>query len=266
MALIDIINTWTNWQNNNLNGGGISFTETFDYSNQSALSQYTQYQMTQDSLGMTFDTAAYIPGSGTESSVTTNFSNDSAATDSQTYASSLTTTQSATYTVTTAINTGLSVTVTAGVPGVASGSVTGSVSVDLSSSSSQTNTETKAWNLSENINIPPYCQIAASIEVTTSLFNIPFTASYQLTGNVAVWFNNQVTLPGNSAVHWLWFPSIAEIISDCQNNNLIDTTGYTVNGAGVLATAAGTFAASPGISATVKVVQSPLANVNAATV
>jgi len=88
--------------------------------------------------------------------------------------------------------------------------------------------------------------------ISSQSYNVNFTESVLLQGYVAIWNNDKVN------GHWLWFHPIESIFQDCINNNIIDTSGYSVIAGGVTTQAKGVFTGSQGISVGITAMQYPL--------
>lgn len=256
-TLQQITDAWGNWMNGQYPGGGIRFTESTNYGNQSYLDQYHQYQTSATYQSMTYDPHAPAPIPGTASSVVTSYNNGSSVSQSYTYQQTLTTEQSFTWSITESLSVGIEISATEGVPEVAQVGEKVTTTLSFSSTQGATSTTTQSWSVSQPIIAPPNSHVDATMVVTTQQYNINWTATCKLAGSVAIWFNNKVALnPGD--YHWLWFIPIEQVFTQCQQNNIIDTTGYQVVAGGVLAYSSGTFAGGQGVGVSINVTESPL--------
>lgn len=259
-SLQQITDAWGNWMAAKLPfSGGMRFTESTNYGNQSDLDNYHQYQTNATVQSMTYDPAGPPPIPGSESSITTSYNNDSTVPQSYTYDQSLETQQTFTWSITEALSVGIEISATEGVPSVAQVGQKVTTNISFSSTQGASFNKTEKWAVSMPIVAPPESHIDALMVVTTAQYDIQWTAVCLLDGSVAIWFNNKVALnPGD--YHWLWFIPIEQVFSDCQQYNIIDTTGYQVVAGGVLATSTGTFTGGQGVGVAIQVKQTPISS------
>lgn len=257
-SLQEITDTWANWMNGRYSGGGIRFTASTRYSNNSELDAYHQYQTNPSDQTITFDPNAPDPTPGQAFSQATNYENDTSLQQTVTYTQSMQTSKSFTWSVTELLSIGLEVSITAGTPAVAQIGAKVTTNLTLSSTQGASESEQQTWTVANPYNVAPHTSLQATLVVTTQQYNVNWGATVTLRGCVAIWFNNKIELWPGSGYHWLWFIPVQSVIADCQANNLIDTTGYTVIGDGIFAKSSGVFTGGQGLSTSVKVKESPL--------
>jgi len=69
------------------------------------------------------------------------------------------------------------------------------------------------WSVSHTFTVGPRHEAEAHIVIEEAIFNIPFTAIAEVSGQFAVWFNDKIDLNNGSDYHWLWFPHIDEVFN-----------------------------------------------------
>jgi hypothetical protein len=141
---------------------------------------------------------------------------------------------------------------------VAKVSETTSIETNLSSTQEFTHKETQNWSVDLPLRIPPQSLIEASLVVGTQKYDIDWTATVNLAGNVAIWFEEKVDLNHDGDYHWLWFVPIEEVFRDCRAHSIVDTAGYEITTDGVDAFASGKFGGGQGVSLNVNVIQKDL--------
>eukprot|EP01139_Manchomonas_bermudensis_P002516 Amastigsp_a4961_3.p1 type:complete len:284 gc:universal Amastigsp_a4961_3:935-84(-) len=249
-SLQQITDAWGAWYSAK-NGTSCRFTASTDYGSQSFLDNYHQYQVSAICQGIVYDGNS-VPTNGSKIAFETIFNNNTQVQNQQTLAETETSTQTFTWSITESLSIGVEISATEGVPAVASSSQKVTVTLSLSSTQSETVTNTQTWSVNTIVNIPAMSSIKADIVIGTQSYNINFTATVMLNGYVAIWNNDKVN------GHWLWFIPITQVFSDCINNSIIDTSGYSFVGGGISTTAKGVFTGSQGINVVVNTTQSPL--------
>lgn len=245
-SLQQITDAWGQWMLKQYpKGGGIKYTASTNYSAQSSLGAYHQYQVSAAVGTLTYGTPQN-PVLTTATSVTSTITNGGTAPLSQTYAQDMTTQQQFTWSVTQAVSVGIEVSVSGGLPGIADIGTKITTTYSMSQTKGTTLTNTQHWSVSSTVTVPPATNEIFWLSVTSSTYNVPWTATTMLSGYVAIWFNNKVNL--NNSDHWLWFVPLTRVFNDCIANHIIDTTGYQFTNQGVLAQASGTFTGAQGIS------------------
>ncbi|MGW5821791.1 cytotoxin leucocidin [Streptomyces noursei] len=238
---------------------GCRFTASTDYGRRSELGAYHQYQVGAEYRGITYDPKAPSPVPGQVNSVTTNYRNGSAVEQVVTYKQSKTTEQDLRISVTESLKIGVTVEVSAEIPAVAKVSETTSIETNLSSTQEFTHKETQNWSVDLPLRIPPKSLIEASLVVGTQQYDIDWTATVDLVGSVAIWFEEKVDLNHDGDYHWLWFVPVEEVFRDCRAHGIVDTGGYEITANGVQGFARGKFGGGQGTSLNVNVVQQDLA-------
>ncbi|QHC22602.1 cytotoxin leucocidin [Streptomyces sp. GS7] len=259
-SLQEITDEWGKWmaQERFPGSNGCRFTASTDYGKQSALGDYHKYQVSAEYRGITYDPNAPSPIPGQVSSVTTNYRNGSAVEQVVTYKQSKTTEQDLRISVTESLKIGVSMEVSAEIPAVAKVSETTSIETSLSSTQEFAHKEVQNWSVDLPLKIPPKSVIEASLVIGTQKYDIDWTATVNMAGSVAIWFNDKVDLNHDGDHHWLWFVPIEEVFRDCRTHSIVDTTGYEVTADGVDAFASGKFSGGQGASVNVNVVQKDL--------
>lgn len=249
-SLQQITDAWGKWYSQQ-HGTTCRFTASTDYSSQSFLDDYHQYQVSTTTQSIVYDGDS-IPTDGSNVAFETIYNNNTQVSNQQSLIETETSTQSFEWSITEALAIGVEISATEGVPAVASSSQKVTVNLSLSSTQKSTVTNTQSWSVNTILTIPPQSSIKADIVIGTQSYNINFTVSVMLNGYVAIWNNDKVN------GHWLWFIPITQVFSDCIANNIIDTSGYDIVGGGVSTTASGVFTGSQGINVVVNTIQYPL--------
>jgi len=253
-SLQQITDAWGAWYSKQ-NGTSCRFTASTNYGSQGDLGNYHEYQVSAVCQNIIYDGNS-VPTNGSNIAFETIFNNNSQVQNQQSLVETETSTQAFTWSITEAISIGVEISATEGVPAVASSTQKVTVNLSFSSTQSKTVTNTQTWSVNTIVNIPAYSSIKADIVIGTQSYDINFTASVMLNGYVAIWNNDKVN------GHWLWFIPITQVFSDCNANNIIDTSGYSFLGGGISTTAKGVFTGSQGINVVVNTIQSPLGSGN----
>jgi hypothetical protein len=253
-SLQQITDAWGAWYSKQ-NGTSCRFTASTNYASQGDLGNYHEYQVSAVCQNIIYDGNS-VPTNGSNIAFETIFNNNSQVQNQQSLVETETSTQAFTWSITEAISIGVEISATEGVPAVASSTQKVTVTLSFSSTQSKTITNTQTWSVNTIVNIPAYSSIKADIVIGTQSYDINFTASVMLNGYVAIWNNDKVN------GHWLWFIPITQVFSDCNANNIIDTSGYSFLGGGISTTAKGVFTGSQGINVVVNTIQSPLGSGN----
>ncbi|MGE8553422.1 MAG: ETX/MTX2 family pore-forming toxin [Chryseobacterium jejuense] len=249
-SLQQITDAWGKWYSQQ-HGTTCRFTASTDYSSQSFLDDYHQYQVSTTTQSIVYDGDS-IPTNGSNVAFETIYNNNTQVSNQQSLIETETSTQSFEWSITEALAIGVEISATEGVPAVASSTQKVTVNLSLSSTQKSTVTNTQSWSVNTMLTIPPQSSIKADIVIGTQSYNINFTVSVMLNGYVAIWNNDKVN------GHWLWFIPITQVFSDCIANNIIDTSGYDIVGGGVSTTASGVFTGSQGVNVVVNTIQYPL--------
>lgn len=262
-SLEAITYAWGQWMSQKYpQGGGVKYTESTKFSNQSSLNNYLQYQTNVVKSELIYDPLAPSPKPGMVSSTKTNFSNKSSVPQTVTYIQSETTTQSFNWSVTEALKLGVKTSVKAGVPLVAEVTTEVSVNLDTSSTQGATSTKSQSWSVTQPIVCPANRYITARLNISTATYDIPWTAQTYLNGYVAIWFNKRFIMGNKGSDHQLYFFPIGAVIKDCIDFNIIGTNGYTklVGWQDIIATSRGIFFGGQGTDMTVSIEEIPLKN------
>jgi hypothetical protein len=249
-SLPQITDAWGAWFSGK-NGTSCRFTASTNYGSQKDLDKYTQYQTTALIQNIVYDSNS-PPIADSVVASTLWYDNDTTLQQSETFQETQTSTQSFTWSITEALSIGIEISATEGVPTVASSSQKLTVTLSLSSTQGATSTNTQTWQVNTPIQVPPNSSVKADMVISMQSYNVNFTASVLLKGYVAIWNNDKVN------GHWLWFHPIESVFEDCINNNIIDTTGYSIVAGGVMTQSTGMFTGSQGISVGVTAKQYPL--------
>ncbi|WP_336687213.1 ETX/MTX2 family pore-forming toxin [Chryseobacterium bernardetii] len=249
-SLQQITDAWGKWYSQQ-HGTTCRFTASTDYSSQSFLNDYHQYQVSTTTQSIVYDGNS-LPTNGSNVAFETIYNNNTQVSNQQSLIETETSTQTFEWSITEALSIGVEISATEGVPAVASSTQKVTVNLSLSSTQKSTVTNTQSWSVNTTLTIPPQSSVKADIVIGTQSYNINFTVSVMLNGYVAIWNNDKVN------GHWLWFIPITEVFSDCIANNIIDTSGYDIVGGGVSTTAKGVFTGSQGVNVVVNTIQYPL--------
>lgn len=259
-SLQEVTDAWGRWMSQKYpNGGGVKYTESTNFSKQSSLDNYHQYQTNVVKSELIYDPLAPSPMPGMVSTAKTNFSNKSSLPQTVTYNQSETTTQSFSWSVTEALKLGIKTSVKAGLPAVCEVTTEGSVNIETSSTQTTTNTKTQTWSVTQPIVCSPNSYITARLNISTATYNIPWTAQTYLHGYVAIWFKKRFFMDNRTSDHYLYFFPIGSVIVDCVQNNLISTNGYMKIGAyDIIANSKGIFFGGQGTEMNIAIEETPL--------
>ena len=251
----DIANAWANWVvQQHPESKGLYKVATYQFP--SDWGNLVQNQLTSAFQTMTYSTATPpVPGSVT--SVITAYKNGTSLQQSITYNETETTTRQLTIAVTEGLNIGETIQVQADVPEVAKMSDTTTLQVNFSSTQTVSETKTQTWQTTYPLVIPPMSEVDATLVVSTATYNIAWTASVLLSNCVGVQFNYYVDLDGGGVTANTWTIPVQTVFAQCQQNNIIDTSGYQIVSNGVLAVASGMFTGGQGVGYSVVANQSP---------
>jgi hypothetical protein len=256
-SLQQITDTFGNWvANGNPPSGGMVYSASTDFSRLPGYAQYGVTPVTVSAPDFAYG-AVQMPATTSITSAATTFNNDTEAVQGYSISLSETTTQAFQWSTTQALSVNVTVSAKVTIPAVAE--VGGSVSTDMSFSTTNgaTSSTSKIWTITDELSVPPNSTLSTNEVVTCQSYNAPWTATCLLTGWVAVWYNNRWAAKPNAGDHMLWFYLIENVLAAVQQEALIDTTGYTVVGNGVIATASGTFTGGHGINSALTTIQTP---------
>jgi len=255
-SLQQITDAFGNWvANSNPPSGGMVFSASTDYSR---ISDYAQYQVTVGPADITYG-AVQLPTPTSITSASTIFNNGSDVAQSQSISLSETSTQTFQWSTTETRSVGVTVSANLTIPGIAQIGTSVSTNMTFSTSKEATISKSQTWNLTDVLTIPAHSTVSAKEVVVCQSYNAPWTATCLLSGMVAVWYRNRWEAVPGYGDHFLWFCPIEQMLTAVQQESLIDTTGYTVVGGGVLATtASGTFTGGQGIASQLVLTQTTL--------
>jgi len=249
-SLQQITDAWGNWYSKQ-NGTTCRFTASTNYGSQDFLGNYHQYQTSAAVQNIVYDGNS-PPTGGSTIAYELWYDNGTTIQQQNNFQETSTSTQAFTWSITESLSIGIEVSATEGVPSVASSTQKITVTLSLSSTQSQTTTNSQTWQVNAPLNVPPNSSVKADMVISTQSYSINWIATVLLQGYVAIWNNDKVN------GHWLWFIPIDSVFQDCISNNIIDTSGYSIVGGGVLTQANGVFTGSQGISVGVTANQYPL--------
>lgn len=256
-SLQQITDAWGTWFSK-AHGTSCKFTASTNYGSQGDLNKYHQYQTNALVQNIVYE-GNTPPTGGSIIAYELWYNNDTSLQQQNIFQEVRTSTSTFTWSITQALSIGVEISATEGVQNVASSSQKLTVNLSLSSTLGETITDTQTWQVNSPINVPPNSSVKADMVISTQSYNINFTQTVLLQGSVAIWNNDKIELKPNDW-HRLWFIPIESVFQDCINNNIIDTSGYTITAGGVLATAKGVFTGSQGVSVGVTAKQFPLCN------
>jgi hypothetical protein len=252
-SLQEITDAWGQWMLTQYpDGGVVNFTASTNYGDYSRLDQYASWQVVATWGGVTFTPVISYPNGELKGAIVT-AENETDVTQTTNFTFSETTQNTTSIQTTQTTNIGESVT---GILEIANFGQTYTINSEAMQDSQISITTT--WTLETPIVVPARSSIYAQLIVITQQLDMTWSGSIVMSGYVAIWFANQVTLAGWDSAHWLWFIPISQVFSDCIANNLIDLTGYTVDGWNVTTAVTGTLAAQGGIDAHVSWTVSPI--------
>jgi hypothetical protein len=260
-SLQEITDAWGNWKANA--AGTTCFTSSTNYGDHSEFDAYHRYQCSAVYQSMSYDGNS-PPKSASEVAYEIWYDNGSTLQQSDTFQYTETTDQSFTWSITEGVNVGVEISATEGLPDVASSAPKASVTLSFSSTQGQTLVKTQTWSVNTPVAVPPQSSLKCDMVVNSQSYEIKFTATVLVSGDVAIWFNDRVCLGAPGDGHFNWYIPITQVFNDVIKNNLIDTSGYQITPAGVIATAQGIFTGGQGISQGVVTTQYPLRSFTAA--
>jgi Clostridium epsilon toxin ETX/Bacillus mosquitocidal toxin MTX2 len=260
-SLQEITDAWGNWKANA--AGTACFTSSTNYADHSEFDAYHQYECSAVYQSISYDGNS-SPTSVADVAYEIWYDNGSALQQSDTFEYAVTTDQSFTWSITEGVNVGVEISATESVPDVASSTQKATVALSFSSVQDQTLTKTQTWSVDTPVAVPPRSSLKCDMVVNSQSYEIKFTATVLVSGDIAVCFNDRVCLGAPGEGHFNWYIPITQVFNDVIKNNLIDTTGYHVTPAGVITTAQGVFSGGQGISQGVVTTQYPLRSSTAA--
>jgi len=260
-SLQEITDAWGNWKANA--AGTTCFTSSTNYGDHSEFDAYHRYQCSAVYQSMSYDGIS-PPKSASDVAYEIWYDNGSTLQQSDTFQYTETTDQSFTWSITEGVNVGVEISATEGLPDVASSAPKASVTLSFSSTQGQTLTKTQTWSINTPVAVPPQSSLKCDMVVNSQSYEIKFTATVLVSGDIAIWFNDRVCLGAPGDGHFNWYIPITQVFNDVIKNNLIDTSGYQITPAGVIAIAQGVFTGGQGISQGVVTTQYPLRSFTAA--
>jgi len=153
-----------------------------------------------------------------------------------------------TWSVTESLKVGAEVEIDVGLPGVVSGNVKLSTELNLASTQGKTTTETEKFSVSQIIPVPPKKRVLATMTITETEVEVPWTATMYVTGDEAIWVEEKCK------DHWLWFPNVARLAKYSRKLK----AGMTPYGYGISFEAKGVFKAVKAVRAVVHTKEYPL--------
>lgn len=90
---------------------------------------------------------------------------------------------------------------------------------DIESQQQRSTTTTKTWTVQETVTLAANCETVYTWVINKEEVDCPFTIAVNLTGNIAVWFEDKIDFdhPGGNDRHWLWYPSIERVAYDLRD-------------------------------------------------
>ena len=251
-SLQSITDAWGNWYSSS-HGTQCHFTASTNYGSHSELNAYHQYQMNAAVQGIVYNSNT-PPVNGSSVAYELWYDNGTTVQQQETFSETKSTTQAFSWSITESLSIGVEVSATEGVPNVASATEKVTVTLSLSSTQGQSTSNTQSWTVNTPINVPANSSVKADMIISTQSYDVDFTEDVLLQGSVAIWHKDKVN------GHWLWFIPVESVFQDCLNNNIIDTSGYSIVAGGVTTQAKGTFTGSQGVSVGVTANQYVLRN------
>ncbi|MFK0203849.1 ETX/MTX2 family pore-forming toxin [Streptomyces lavendulae] len=234
---------------------GCRFTASTDYNRHSMLNGYHQHQVLAKYKSTLYDPSAPSPEPGSVTSIVSSYENGSSLEQSDKFTQTITTKRSLKLSVTQALKIGVALQVSAEIPAVAKVNETTTIETNLAATQEFITEETQTWTVERVVRVPARSVIDASLVIGTQKYDIDWTATVELTGRVAIWFNEKVDLDDGGVGHWLWFVPIETVFRDCREHGLIGLDGYEADPRGVRAFAGGTFSGGQGVKWSIKLVQ-----------
>lgn len=220
IELQTLTDAWGEWfaEENNTT---CKFTSSTDYSKHAELNDYQSNQCIATYKDINYDSPSISPTDPISASDQV-LKNGTDIEQTETYAWEKSTTNSFTWSLTESLKIGVETTFICGVPEIAEGKIKTTVELDLSSTQSQTTSDTQKWSLSVPVRVPAHSGVECISVIEQSMCELAFTAEINLSGYVAVWFDDQVD------GHWLRFVEISRVIREIVDNNLMSTYSYTI--------------------------------------
>jgi len=149
-----------------------------------------------------------------------------------------------TWSVTESLKLSAEVEISAGVPEVISGDVKITTGLNLASTQGKTKTTTEEFKVSHIIEVPPKSKVKATITITETELEVPWTATMHVTGFEAVWLEEKCN------GHYLWFLPVQQLASFHRK--------LQAESSGVRFQASGVFSAVRAVRATIRLNEYPL--------
>ncbi|WP_248921085.1 ETX/MTX2 family pore-forming toxin [Pseudomonas entomophila] len=242
-----ITNTWGRWKTAQY-GTTCWFTESTQYARNKDTRGYMQYQ-TNVSAPKDLVYSSYAQSDG-GSALLGKYDtiNDGGQVIEHTVSLQQGLSDTFTWSVTEQLKIGVSVKANAGIPLIGGAETTSTVEMDLSSTQGASTTKSSNYGASTTVPISPHTHGWGEVDLSFTELRTQWVGNASMVGCVAIWFNNKVALNNNGDYHYLWFIPIQQVFSEIIQHNIISTSGYVVQGGGVLAQATGTFHSSMGLS------------------
>lgn len=256
-SLQSITDAWGKWIAKK-KGTSCDFTASTNYSSEAELDDYHKYQCTVTTQAIVYDGDA-PPTRKADVAYELWYDNASDVRQSEMFTYTATTSQSFTWSVTEALSVGVKVSATEGLPEEASLSEEVSAQVEFSSTQGGSYDDEQSWSVNTPIQVPAQATLKCDMVIDSETYDVDFTQSVIIAGDVAIWFKDKVAWNGNDDdKHYLWFISIGQVFNDVISNKLADTSGYAVVPGGVKATSTGVLRGGQGVSVGVTTTQYPL--------
>ncbi|MFU2643205.1 ETX/MTX2 family pore-forming toxin [Pseudomonas aeruginosa] len=153
-----------------------------------------------------------------------------------------------TWSVTEQLKVGVEVKVKANIPLVGGAEITSTLELSLSSTQGASTSKSSNYGASTKVLISPHSHGWGEVALSFTELRTQWVGNVGLQGYVAIWFNNKVALNNDGDYHYLWFIPVEQVFWECVQHNIVNTSGYVVQGNGVLAQATGTFHSSVGLN------------------
>lgn len=111
------------------------------------------------------------------------------------------------WSITESLKLGAEVSIDAGIPEVIEGNIKISTELNLASNQEKSSLETDTFKVSHEISIPPKTRVKATMTITETEVEVPWTADMYVTGWLALWLETKCR------GHWLWFLPIEQVAS-----------------------------------------------------
>jgi len=148
------------------------------------------------------------------------------------------------WSVTESLKLSAEVEISAGIPEVISGDVKITTGLNLASTQGKTKTTTEEFKVSHIIEVPPKSKVKATITITETELEVPWTATMHVTGFEAVWLEEKCN------GHFLWFLPVQQLAAYHRK--------LQSESSGVRFEASGVFRAVRAVRATIKLDEFPL--------